>query len=203
MKTNFLVLICSAILFSGCYSYYQLPEPSSTSQRVDSTVAIRILLKNHTSIDLEPGKYVEVTEPANFVFGSGTIRGSREDDEDDYCGRFAGTLVDSGVTPPADFDSSKRWYEFQTPEKSLIRLNEGDFVVVDSIQGAGFWYFGSMDAIGSRIAYSGRISFDSIEKIAVEDLSVSKTSLCVMGVAAVAVPFIYYSPYILWAMLSL
>jgi hypothetical protein len=202
MKNTFCLLIFAAILFSGCYSYSQLPESEYSGQLIDTTLALRILLKNNSTIDLEAGKYVEVTEPANFVFGSGTIRESVNDDEDDYCGRFIGTLIDSGMTEPGDFDSAKRWYEYQTPENYLIRMNEGEFVVVDSAQGTGLWYFGSEDAVGERHPYSGRIAFDDIEKIFTEDISGARTAVCVIGIVTIAIPVLYYSPYIMWGIAS-
>ena len=160
------------------------------AQPADSTLAVKILLKDETSVVLQPGQYVEVMEPANFVIGNGTVRSAKDGDEKDFHGRFTGYLVDSGITIRTVFGSSRKWYDFQTPENRYVRLNEGDFLNVDSTQGTGIWYFDSWDAIGKSNERNGRIQYNMIDKIAVEQFSAPKTVGCVIGLVVLLVPLV-------------
>jgi len=75
-----------------------------------------------------------------------------------------------------------RRYDFLLSDGTITQFTEGNFVMVDSMQGPGLWACGRGLFFGGVRSNSTRIPFENIKKIEEHHFSVTKTALWVGGI---------------------
>jgi hypothetical protein len=188
------VIACliTAILTGGCYSTLNLGMAGNAVQPFPSDKSITITLLDNAELKVKPFRYVEVREPADFIYGFGEVIDRRNGESAEFRGRIP-------LSEPVQVDtvvgsSDASWYAkkevmrdflYQAPDSSLVRLRSGNFVTVRSEEGTGFYCAGSRIVDGKSSPFGGKIPFEKIRQVECVDFDGWKTAGLVFGIVAV------------------
>ena len=174
MKSFIMILLCSSLFLEGCSSSSAITEKERAHLRLDPDRTIFVKLNDGSGYILEPYHYIEVTEPANFVFGVGEKLDKATGKYEPFKGKLHPISTDS-----SDVDtvittgwSGRKKMRFQyiifgLSDSTNVRFKQDDYVVAHGNQGSGFWCAGAWRSNGPYTHFTGRIPPENIESISV------------------------------------
>ena len=144
MKILALIALACSLVFCGCYLFTTISESKKEISLADPDEHIRIHLDDSSEITLYPYHFVQVSEPSEFVYGSGE-RWDRAARRSIFRGKSSFVSADSFYRtsgPLWNLHKEISYYDFMTEDGSILRFARDNYVVVKKDQGAGLWCAG-------------------------------------------------------------
>lgn len=187
--TNFLVALALALLAGGCYSYRTVETTDRARIFSKGASTLRITPSDGFGIRVEPGHYVEVTQPESFLFGEGMVTNTKSGSSSQFRGRTPLVLRDSGKTWKEGrfgWDKPVTYIDVALNDSEVVRFHSDSYVHVDSSEGVGLWITGSREVRTSNEPFTGRVPFESVIRVETHEFSAMKTGLLILGIGTTA-----------------
>lgn len=175
------ILFC-LVLFEGCYSFLVLDEAKLKGGQPSEQDALRITLRDGSTIAVEPHHHTIVGERSNFIYGVGKRTHRYTGKVSAFAGKLFLSSLDSVRTRKIGPLNNIECY---LPDSTIVQFKGKDNVMVTEEQGVGLYCIGVLKRVTNAVPFSGKISMEDIEQIEVKELSVGKTALVVAAVGLV------------------
>ncbi len=187
-KVPLILLLCSMLILTGCYSYSLISRESGPAEIPDSDCDIRISTFDGRTIVADENYFIAVRERTDFIYGVGMRSQSG----------ITGTFhpfhgIIDAVGEPTEIPAPSKApgdavVVFKLRDSSIAKFRKAEMIFVDSSKDAGLWCIGrEIDTLGREKFLSGRIPFEQIQRTEVRTISASNTILLCLGIGGLMV----------------
>ena len=181
MKSIYVViLISSALCLESCYSLIPLAETEHHDVSTTDNETIVITLQDGTRIESPPYHHTQVSEPSEFVLGTGERLSKENKNEGVFEGKIIPVRIDPGEKKYERGVNSwehSPYHDFWLSDTSKIRCFDKDFIAITKAEGTGFWCVGSVN----NKTYKGRILPENIKSVEVRRFALEETAIWIVG----------------------
>lgn len=182
-KSLSIILILSLLLnITGCYSFQQI-SVDNRSEMIDiESKDVKITLVNGDIIHSEAFHHIYITNPSEFIFGSGRKFLKNAKLSEPYNGKIFLSEIDSSA-----FDKSKRVYTIWLKSKDKVTFPKGDYFIATDQTEKGFWYW--------DMNQTNKIDLNDVSMIEADKLNTITTALLatsgiiIIGIALIVEAF--------------
>jgi hypothetical protein len=170
MRLYFIIVPCAALLAQSCTSMQGVTKREGFQALHEGTEDIELSLKDGSSLIVEGGRYLLVTELGDYYFGTGTFMNYRANTEWGFKGAYVPIKIFTDTAKGSN-GIVLCWRN----DTSAVRFHAGDYVSVTPESGIGLYVMGK----------SGAIPLEDIVGVNLEKADTGKTVMYSAGAYAV------------------
>jgi hypothetical protein len=143
MKPVIVTLLVMSLIWGGCHSYYTIKEKENNDTEFIEERDLKIILKDGTEIASPAYLHTIVSQPSDFVLGSGREMGFWYSDQGlkPYSGKILMKDVDSLVTEVLEGDTLVKCY---LRSGKVVVFEKDNYVRITPQAESGLWIKGSV-----------------------------------------------------------